>query len=128
MLKRPDRLSAKEESLLADLERRNLGTARAYRLRLRFDDFFSQQKYNDARGFLRALIMKALRSGLPEMEAAAGTIRRHWKLIVNWTSSRLSNGLLQAMKSSARGYRSVERIMLIGYLIGLKPREGFHPT
>jgi hypothetical protein len=34
--------------------------------------------------------------------------------------------LLQAMKSSARGYRSVEFITTIGYLIGLKPKEGFH--
>lgn len=134
VLKRPDRLSQREESLLAELERRNLETARAYHLRLLFDDFFSQRRCNDARGFLKAWITKALRSGLPEMETAAGTVRRHWKLIVNWTSSRLSNGLLegfnsllQAMKSSARGYRSVEIIMLIGYLIGLKPREGFHP-
>ena len=61
------------------------------------------------------------------------TIREHWRLIVNWTTSRITNGILegynsilQAMKSSARGYRTVEFITTIGYLIGLKPKEGFH--
>jgi len=133
VLKRPDRLSREEETLLADLERRNLETARAYHLGLLFDDFFQQRRFVDARGFLKAWITKALRWGLPEMETAARTVRRHWKLIVNWTSSRLTNGLLegfnsllQAMKSSARGYRTVDIIVMVGYLIGLKPREGFH--
>ncbi len=58
---------------------------------------------------------------------------RHEQLIVNWTTSHISNGILegnhsilQAMKSSARGYRTIEFITTVGYLIGLKPKEGFH--
>ena len=36
------------------------------------------------------------------------------------------DSILQTMKSSARGYRSVEFITTIRYLIGLKPKEGLH--
>jgi transposase len=133
VLKRPDNLNDKDRSLIADMEARNLETARAYHMRLLFDDFFSQSNAMQARGFLKGWVTKAVQSGIDEMVSVAGTVRKHWKLIMNWTSSRLSNGLLegfnsllQAMKASARGYRTVEYITTIGYLIGLKPAEGFH--
>jgi transposase len=133
VLKRPDRLTLDEQRMLADLERRNLETARAYHLRLVFNDFFRQTTYQDARGFLKAWVAKATTSGIEEMARVGRTIRDHWRLIVTWTRTRITNGLLegfnsllQAMKSSARGYRSVEFITTIGYLIGLKPKEGFH--
>ena len=133
VLKRPDHLTVDEQRLLADLERRNLETARAYQLRLVFNDFFHQQSYNDGRGFLKAWVAKATTSGIKEMARVGQTIRSHWRLIVTWIRTRITNGLLegfnsllQAMKSSARGYRSVEFITTIGYLIGLKPKEGFH--
>ena len=133
ILKNPNNLSASEQKLIDDLEERNIETARAYHLRILFDDFFRQTKYEAARGFLKAWVIKATQSKIPEMEHVAATIREHWKLIVNWTNTRISNGLLegfnsllQAMKSCARGYRTVDYITNIGYLIGLKPREGFH--
>jgi transposase len=133
ILKRPDRLTEEEQCLLVDLERRNLETTRAYHLRLLFDDFLRQRTYHDGRGFLKAWVAKATTSGINEMARVGQTIRDHWRLIVSWTTTRITNGLLegfnsllQAMKSSARGYRSVEFITTIGYLIGLKPKEGFH--
>ena len=133
VLKRPDHLNEKERALIADMEERNLETARAYHIRLLFDDFFSQTNPEYARGFLKGWVTKAMQSGIDEMVNVAGTVRKHWRLILNWTSSRLNNGLLegfnsllQAMKASARGYRTIEYITTIGYLIGLKPAEGFH--
>jgi transposase len=133
LLKKPDRLNEDEQRLLADLERRNLETARAYHLRLVFDDFFRQRTYDAGRGFLKAWVAKATGSGIDEMVRVGTTLREHWRLIVNWTTSRISNGILegynsilQAMKSSARGYRTIEFITTVGYLIGLKPKEGFH--
>jgi len=133
VLKRPDNLSADERALLADLEQRNLETVKAYHLRLLFDDFFRQRTSIDARGFLKAWVAKAAQSRIHEMMRVAETVRGHWKLIVNWTRTRITNGLLegfnsllQAMKSSARGYRTLQYIKTIGYLIGLKPADGFH--
>jgi transposase len=133
LLKGPSRLSDDEKGLLRDITRRNIETARAYQLRLAFDDFFKQNGPVASRGFLKGWITAALSSGIPEMETAATSIRRHWKMVVNWTKTRLSNGilegfnsLLQAMKSCARGYRTFEFIRTIGYLIGIKPIVNSH--
>jgi transposase len=133
LLKRPDRLTGDERTLVSELTQRNIETAKAYHLRLIFDDFFRQQTVEQGRGFLKGWVAAALASGIEEMQTAAGTIRRHWKMIVNWTRTRITNGLLegfnsllQAMKSCARGYRSFEYIRTIAYLIGIKPRVHSH--
>jgi len=133
VLKHPDRLTAEDKALLRDLEQRNMETVRAYHLRLVFDDFFRQRTAESARGFLKAWVSTVLNSGIAEMVTVACTIRRHWRLIVNWTRTKISNGilegfnsLLQAMKSCARGYRSFSFIQTIGYLIGMKPTGHTH--
>lgn len=133
LLKRPDRLTSDERTLVSELTQRNIETAKAYHLRLIFDDFFRQQTAEQGRGFLKGWVAVALASGIEEMQTAAKTIRRHWKMIVNWTRTRITNGLLegfnsllQAMKSCARGYRSFEYIRTIAYLIGIKPRVHSH--
>lgn len=132
-LKRPDHLTADERRLVDELKQRNIETARAYHLRLIFDDLFRQQTPEQARGFLKGWVTAALESGIGEMQAAAASIRKHWEMVVNWTNTRISNGLLegfnsllQAMKSSARGYRSFEVIQTIAYLIGIKPTVDSH--
>ncbi|MCL0049949.1 transposase [Thermodesulfovibrionales bacterium] len=58
------------------------------------------------------------------MSKAAWTIRRHWQGVLNWHSSRISNGLLeglnnlfQAAKAKARGYRSVGKKRTVIYLL-----------
>lgn len=133
VLKGPAALTAEDESLLREMSRRNLETARAHHLKLIFNDFFHQDGAIAARGFLKGWVAKAASSGISEMVRAAATIQKHWRLIANWTRTRISNGLLegynsllQAMKSSARGYRSFHYIRTIGYLIGLKPTIHSH--
>jgi transposase len=133
LLKRPERLTGDERTLVNELTQRNIETAKAYHLRLIFDDFFRQQTADQGRGFLKGWVAAALASGIEEMQTAAETIRRHWKMVVNWTRTRITNGLLegfnsllQAMKSCARGYRSFEYIRTIAYLIGIKPRVHSH--
>jgi transposase len=133
LLKRPERLTGDERTLVHELTQRNIETAKAYHLRLIFDDFFRQQTTEQGRGFLKGWVAAAVASGIEEMQTAAGTIRRHWKMVVNWTRTRITNGLLegfnsllQAMKSCARGYRSFEYIRTIAYLIGIKPRVHSH--
>jgi transposase len=133
LLKRPENLTGDERTLVSELTQRNIETTKAYHLRLIFDDFFGQQTAEQGRGFLKGWVAAALASGIEEMQTAAGTIRRHWKMIVNWTRTRITNGLLegfnsllQAMKSCARGYRSFEYIRTIAYLIGIKPVAHSH--
>jgi transposase len=128
LLKRPDRLTSDERMLVDELTKRNIETAKAYHLRLIFDDFFKQPTPEQGRGFLKGWVAAAMASGIEEMRTAAESIRKHWKMVANWTRTRITNGLLegfnsllQAMKSCARGYRSFEYIRTIAYLIGLKP-------
>jgi len=58
------------------------------------------------------------------MVNAAYTIKDHWEGILNWFSSRISNGILeginsliQAAKARARGYRNSKTIITMSYII-----------
>jgi transposase len=55
---------------------------------------------------------------------AARTIRRHWKGVLRWFTSKITNGILeginsliQAAKAKARGYRSTRNLIAMTYLI-----------
>ena len=61
------------------------------------------------------------------MVHAARTIRRHWRGVLRWFTSRLTNGLLeginslvQAAKARAPGYRSARNLIAMVYLIAGK--------
>jgi transposase len=58
------------------------------------------------------------------MVKAARTIRAHWDGVLRWFTSRLNNGVLeginslvQAAKAKARGYRTVENLITVAYLL-----------
>jgi len=83
LVKGPSRLSTEEQEILRDITRRNRETARSCQPRLAFDDFFKQKGPVASKGILKGWITAALSSGIPEMETAATSIRRHWKMVVN---------------------------------------------
>ncbi len=67
------------------------------------------------------------------MKKAAATIEKHWPGIVRWFDSRANNGILeglnsliQAAKRRARGYRTVENLIAMVYLVGGKLSFDFH--
>ena len=58
---------------------------------------------------------------------AAKTINRHKEGVINWASSKISNGILegfnsifQAAKAKARGYKNTETIKTVIYLLTAK--------
>lgn len=58
------------------------------------------------------------------MQEVAHTIKRHWRGVINWKISQITNGLLeglnsliQAAKSKARGYSSSKNFEIIAFLI-----------
>jgi transposase len=82
----------------------------------------------NGRSFLKGWVAAVLATGISEMGRVAQIVMGHWKLIVNWITTRISNGvleefnsLLQSINSAARGHRIFEYIQTIGYLIGVKP-------
>lgn len=126
-LKNPGNLTVKQEATLASLKELHLKTARAYQIRLTFQQFFQAASPAEGEVFLKKWYFWATHSRLPPMVAAAKTIKNHWNGVLNWFHSRLTTGLvegfnslLQAAKARARGYRSNANFITMAYLIGGK--------
>lgn len=122
-LKNPDKLKQSQQAALESLTRMNLKTARAYQLRLTFQKFWVRLP-DEAESFLRKWFFWATHSRLAPMRKAAWTLRRHWQGILRWFTSRINNGvmeaingLIQAAKARARGYRSNRNLIAMTYLI-----------
>jgi transposase len=119
-------LSEKQQADLENLSSLNLKTARAYRIRLTFQELYNQPS-KTAEAFLKKWYFWATHSRLAPMLKAAKTIKRHWNGILRWFHSRIANGvmeginsLVQAAKAKARGYRSARNLIAITYLIAGK--------
>ena len=120
-------LSAESRSTLAALTRLNLKTARAWRIRLAFQEIYAQPSRPWGELFLDHWYQWAIRSRLDPIKDAARTIQRHRQGILAWFDSRIANGLIeginslvQAAKAKARGYRSTRTLKAITYLIAGK--------
>jgi len=126
-LKNERHLSAEQSANLDALSRMHLKTARAYRLRLAFQDIYEQPSPGWGELVLDRWYSWAIRSRLEPMKDAARTIMRHRDGILRWFTSKIANGLIeginslvQAAKAKARGYRSTRNLKAITYLIAGK--------
>jgi transposase len=110
--------------LAAEMQKsRTLRTTRAFHLKLVFQDLFAQPR-RTAAAYLTKWCRWAMRSRIPAMVKVARTIRTHWDGVLRWFTSRVNNGVLeainslvQAAKAKARGYRTVENLITIAYLL-----------
>jgi transposase len=127
-LKNPESLKQSQKHTLErlDVKKLNLKTARAYHIKLTFQNLYDQSR-RLAETFLKRWYFWATHSRLEPMIDAAGTIKRHWDGILQWFKSQISNGILeglnsliQAAKAKARGYRSTRNLVTIIYLIAGK--------
>ena len=127
-LKNPENLTARqwERFDALDIVNSHLKTARAYQMRLVFQDLYNQPS-DQAESFLNKWYFWATHSRIPAMIGVAKTIRRHQKGILRWFVSGINNGILeginslvQAAKAKARGYRSHRNLATIIYLIAGK--------
>lgn len=126
-LKNERNLSAGQSLQLGSLCRTNLKTARAYQLRLAFQDMYAEPSRWWAEGFLHRWLSWAMRCRLDPMKVAARTIKKYREGILRWFNSRIANGLIesinslvQAAKAKARGYRTLRNLKAITYLIAGK--------
>lgn len=127
-LKNPEHLTVKQQGLLDSLnvKKLNLKTARAYQIKLNFQELYNQPKPL-AEGFLQKWFFWATHSRLQPIIDAAYTIKNHWQGILRWFDTGISNGILeginsliQAAKDKARGYRSTKNLITMVYLIAGK--------
>ena len=117
-------LSAESRTTLQALTRLHLKTARAYQIRLAFQEIYAQPAYEWGAMFLERWYGWAIRSRLEPMKEAARSVMRHRDGILAWFDSHIANGLIeginslvQAAKAKARGYRSTRTLKNITYLI-----------
>jgi transposase len=125
-LRNPANLSERQRATLESLPARHLQTARAYQIRLAFQDLYDQPP-ETAEGFLKKWYFWATHSRLGPVINAAHTVKRHWDGILRWFDSKIANGLIeginslvQAAKSKARGYRSIRNLKAMVYLLAGK--------
>ena len=126
-LKNPSNLRGNQAGRLQELRDANLLTAEAYRMKLTLQDFYEQANPAAAGMFLKEWITMVRTSGIEPMVKAADTIHDHMAGVLRWFKSGLANGLLeginsllQAAKSKARGYRNVNNLITMAYLIAGK--------
>ena len=128
LLRNPETMSDEQLGFVSDLllRKTQLKTARAFHLKLVFQDFYLQPRRH-AEIYLKKWCSWAIRSRVPAMVDAARTIRSHWSGILRWFTSKITNGLLeginsliQAAKAKARGYRTSRNLIAMVYLIAGK--------
>ena len=126
-LRNETNLSAEQSAQLGSLCQTNLKTARAYHLRLTFQDIYKERSREWAAIHFDKWHSWARRCRLEPMKQVAATMQRHRDGILAWFDSRIANGLIeginslvQAAKAKARGYRSLRNLKAITYLIAGK--------
>jgi len=123
-LKNESNLSSGQRALRDSLAKSHLKTARAYQIRLAFQDLYDQPSAEAAVDHLKRWYFWATHSRLAPVIDAAKTVKRHQDGVLRWFDSNISNGLIeginslvQAAKAKARGYRSVRNLIAMVYLI-----------
>ena len=126
-LRNPANLSERQKATLDSLPTHHLKTARAYQIRLAFQDLYDQPSTQTATAFLKKWYFWATHCRLEPMIDAAHTVKRHWDGILRWFDSKIANGLIeginslvQAAKAKARGYRSTRNLKAMVYLLAGK--------
>lgn len=135
-LKNPENLTPSqwEQFDTIDIASSHLKTARAYQIRLTFQELYNQPP-DKAEAYLNKWYFWATHSRLTPIIKVAKTIRKHQQGILRWFTSGINNGILeginslvQAAKAKARGYRSDRNLATIIYLIAGKLDLSTLPT
>ena len=110
------------DALLANLT--TCRTARAWQYREDLREILSRKQINVVRAMLKQWCTNVMRSKVEPMKAVARMIRNHLEGIVAWARTRMTNGFLEALnglfqaaKRKARGYRRLSTIRTVIFLL-----------
>lgn len=124
-LKDAYRFSMRQITELHHLSRQRLKTGRAWRIKETLRDILTKSGDRaEAEQALKKWYSWARRCRLEPFKRFALTVKAHWEGILNRFDSRLSNGAvegmnaqIQAAKARARGFRRVENLITVSYLV-----------
>ena len=110
------------DALLANLT--TCRTARAWQYREDLREILNRKQINVLRAMLKQWCTNVMRSKVEPMKAVARMIRNHLEGIVAWARTRMTNGFLEALnglfqaaKRKARGYRRLSTIRTVIFLL-----------
>lgn len=117
----------KEKYQSISMSKLNIKTFRALRIREAFQQIYLCDNKESFEPLLNKWYFWATHCRISQIIEVAKTIKRHWKGVLNWANSRITNGILegfnsifQAAKAKARGYKKTETIKAIIYLLTAK--------
>ncbi len=117
----------KQASIFDELRSSHLATVRATHLKSVFQDIFAFDTVEEAEPLLKHWYFWATHTRIAPMIKVAKAIKKHWAGVLRWFTSRISNGLLEAInsliqsaKAKARGFRSTRYLITMVYLIAGK--------
>jgi transposase len=123
-LKNPKNLTIKQQKQMQPLSKMKLKTLRAYNIKLNLQEFYEINDIEAALSHLEKWFFWATHSRLESIKDAAYFIKRHWDGIIQYTSTKITNGVLeginsiiQAVKRRARGYGTTNHFISMVYLI-----------
>jgi len=104
LLRRPENLSDKQESKLAELLQYNLRSVRAYLLKEEFQFFWNYVSPWWAGQFLDKWSTKTMRSKIEPMKKVARMLRGHRTLLLNWfhAKGQLSSGVVEGFNTKVK--------------------------
>ena len=104
LLKRPENLTEKQETKLADLLQYNLKSIRSYLLKEEFQLFWSYKSPYWAGLFLDKWCTKTMRSKIEPMKDIARSLRKHRPLLLNWfrAKGQFSSGIVEGFNNKAK--------------------------
>jgi len=135
LLKRPERLSEKQETRLADLLQYNLRTVRSYLLKEDFQSFRGYRSPYWAGQFLDRWCRQTMRSKIEPMKKVAKMLRNHRPLLLNWfrAKGQLSSAVVEGFNNKAKlttrkayGFRTYHALEIALYhALGALPEPEF---
>jgi len=123
-LKNPENLTVKQSDQMSSLSKSNIKTLRAYNIKLSLQEFYEITDLEAAKSHLNKWFYWATHSKLKPMIDAAYFVKRHWDGVLRYTTSRITNGVLeginsiiQSVKRRARGYGTTKHFISMVYLV-----------
>jgi transposase len=119
------RAAAELDALIARM--RTVRTARAWSYKEQLREILERKQINVVRAMLEHWCTCVMRSKVEPMKDVAAMVRRHLDGIVAWAQTRMTNGFLEALnglfqaaKRRARGYKRFSTIKTVIFLIAGK--------
>ena len=127
-LKNPENLTPEEEQRLdAIVANQNLKSTEAYLHKLNLQNVYFAESRMEAESLLTQWHRKAAASSIQLIKNMAETVKEHWNGILAHFESTLTSGfleginsLIQSAKTRARGYRNLDNLIAIAYIIAGK--------